>query len=107
MVSVLDKISGVSKACQSLFKVCSTFAQLARALVEARMNSAGSQSQTQDAIQAFNETESGFQFGLESFEGIFGANMIEQLTNYESYSYSSMLGNWTTDETGRPETARE
>lgn len=97
MVAVLEKISGVSSACQNLFKVCSTFARLARVLAEARMNSAGSQSQTQDALQAFNETDSMSQFGLDQFEGLFGANMVEQLTNHESYSFSSMLGSWTVD----------
>ncbi|KAL1870736.1 hypothetical protein Daus18300_005056 [Diaporthe australafricana] len=100
MVAILEKISGVSKACQNLFKVCSTFAGLARNVAEARMNSAGSQSQTQSALQAFNGTDSVCQFGLEPFEGLFGANMVEQLTNYESYSFSAMLGSWTVDETG-------
>lgn len=100
MVAVLDQISGVSSACQNLFKVCSTFARLARVLVEARMNSAGSQSQTQGALQAINEIDSVSQFVLEPFEGFFGANMVEQLTSHESYGFSSMLGSWTVDETG-------
>ncbi|WJG34608.1 uncharacterized protein FOBCDRAFT_213798 [Fusarium oxysporum Fo47] len=99
MVAVLERISGVSHACQTLFKVCSTFARLARALIEARMNSAASHSQARDALQAFTETHSVSQFGLEPFEGFFGVNMIEQLTNHESYSFASMLGSWTTDET--------
>lgn len=100
MVAVLEKVSGVSNACQNLFKVCSTFARLARVLAEGRRNSAGSQSQTQDMLQAFNEIDSVSQFVLEPFEGFFGANMVEQLTNHESYSFSSMLGSWTVDETG-------
>lgn len=104
MVAVLEKISGVSNACQNLFKVCSTFARLARTLAEARVNSVDSQSQTQDALQGFNEIDSG---GLEQFEGLFGASMIEQLTNYESFSFSSMLGSWTGDEIGRSGNAPE
>ncbi|KAM0209936.1 hypothetical protein ACHAQD_010956 [Fusarium lateritium] len=100
MVAVLEKISGVSNACQNLFKVCSTFACLARALNEARMNSAASHSQTKDALQALTETNPVSQFGLEPLEGLFGADMIEQLTNHESYSFSSMLGSWTIDGTG-------
>lgn len=97
MVAVLERISGVSNACQNLFKVCSTFARLARVLAEARINNAGSQSQTHDALQAFNETDSMSHIGLDPFEGFFGANMVEQLTNHESYSFSSMLGSWTDD----------
>lgn len=100
MVAVLEKVSGVSHACQDLFKVCSTFARLARVLAEARLNSAGSRNQTQDMLQAFNEIDSVSQFVLEPFESFFGANMVEQLTNHESYSFSSMLGSWTVDETG-------
>lgn len=69
------------------------------------MNSA--QSQTQDALQAFNETEAVFQSGLEPFEGLFGATMVEQLTNYESWSFSSMLGSWNVDGTGTLEKAPE
>lgn len=107
MVAVLEKISGVSNACQNLFKVCSTFARLARTLAEARMNNVDSQSQTQDALQGFTEIDSVSQFGLEQFEGLFGANMVEQLTNYESFSFSSMLGNWTGDEIGRSGNAPE
>lgn len=100
MVTVLERISGVSNACQSLFKVCSTFARLARVLAEARTNSAGSQSQTQDMLQAFSGMDSVSQFVMEPFDGFFGANIVEQLTNHESYSFSSMLGSWTVDETG-------
>ncbi|KAL6918811.1 hypothetical protein FSST1_002837 [Fusarium sambucinum] len=107
MVAVLEKISGVSNACQNLFKVCSAFARLARALVEDRMNNAPSHTQARDALQAFTETNSDFRFGLEPFEGFFGADMIEQLTNHESYNFSSMLGSWTVDETGTLETAPE
>lgn len=107
MVAVLENISGVSNACQNLFKVCSTFARLARILAEARVTSVDSQSQTQDALQGFNEINSAGQFGLEQFEGLFGANMIEQLTNYEPFSFSSMLGSWTVDETGRSGNAPE
>jgi hypothetical protein len=107
MVAVLEKISRVSNACQNLFKVCSTFARRARALIEARINSAASPSQAKDALQAFTEMHSVSQFGLEPFEGFFGANMIEQLTNHESDSFSSMLGSWTIDKIGTLEGAPE
>lgn len=100
MVAVLERISGVSNACQNLCKVCSTFARLARVLAEARMTSAGSQTKTQDAIQAFGEMDSVSQFVLEPFDGFFGADMVDQLTNHDSYSFSSILGTWAVDEAG-------
>lgn len=88
--------------------VCSTFARLARVLGEARTKTAGSQSPAQDALLAVSESDPIlFQGGLEQFEGLFGANMIEQLTNYESFSFSSMLDSWNGDETRRPGSSME
>lgn len=96
VVAVLEKISIVSNSCQDLFKVCSTFARLGRALV---MNDTRLEN-PEGGLQLSNDPNSGPQSGLETFEGIFGEGMLEQLSNYESYSFSTLLGNWTNDEMG-------
>ncbi|KAI8657127.1 Zn(2)-C6 fungal-type domain-containing protein [Fusarium keratoplasticum] len=96
VVAVLEKISIVSNSCQDLFKVCSTFARLGRALV---MNDARLEN-PEGGLQLSNDPNSGPQSGLETFEGIFGEGMLEQLSNYESYNFSALLGNWTNDEMG-------
>ncbi|KAF4988141.1 hypothetical protein FDECE_15171, partial [Fusarium decemcellulare] len=97
VVTVLERVSGVSNACQNLFKVCSTFARLGRALVEARLSSPGSHNQAEDALQLLNDPNPASQFGLETFEGLFGAGMLEQLTNHEAYSFSAMMDTWAND----------
>lgn len=96
VVAVLEKISIVSNSCQDLFKVCSTFARLGRALV---MNDARLEN-PEGGLQLSNDPNSGPQSGLETFEGIFGEGMLEQLSNYESYNFSALLGNWTNNEMG-------
>jgi hypothetical protein len=96
VVAVLEKVSIVSNSCQDLFKVCSTFARLGRALV---MNDTRLEN-PEGGLQLSNDADSGTQSGLETFEGIFGEGMLEQLSNYESYNFSALLGNWTNDEMG-------
>ncbi|RSL49833.1 hypothetical protein CEP54_012235 [Fusarium duplospermum] len=87
VVAVLEKISVVSSSCQDLFKVCSTFARLGRALV---MNDTRLENQ-EGALQPSNDPISGAPSGLETFEGMFGEGMLEQLSNYESYNFSALL----------------
>ncbi|RMJ17415.1 hypothetical protein CDV36_002906 [Fusarium kuroshium] len=96
VVAVLEKISVVSNGCQDLFKVCSTFARLGRALV---MNDTRLEN-PEGGLQLSNDPISGPPSGLETFEGIFGEGMLEQLSNYESYNFSALLGSWTNDEMG-------
>ncbi|WAO93409.1 Zn(2)-C6 fungal-type domain-containing protein [Fusarium falciforme] len=96
VVAALEKVSIVSHSCQDLFKACSTFARLGRALV---MNDTRLEN-PEGGLQLSNDLDSGTQSGLETFEGIFGEGMLEQLSNYESYNFSALLGNWTNDEMG-------
>lgn len=96
VVAVLQKVSVVSNSCQDLLKVCSTFARLGRALV---MNDTRLE-HPEGGLQLSNDPNPGPQSGLETFEGVFGEGMLEQLSNYESYNFSALLGSWTNDEMG-------
>ncbi|EEU38093.1 uncharacterized protein NECHADRAFT_84321 [Fusarium vanettenii 77-13-4] len=71
VVAVLQKVSVVSNSCQALFKVCSTFARLGRALVmdDTRLEN------PEGGLQLSNDPNPGPQSGPETFEGIFGEGM--------------------------------
>lgn len=98
VVESLQKVQQVSRSSESLYQICSTFAQIARGLVEARKSCVGMYNQQDDSLQFLhNNNDNTGQMSI--FEPDFLQDFLgaDSMTNHASYAEShDILDCWVT-----------
>ncbi|KAJ5115389.1 hypothetical protein NUU61_001148 [Penicillium alfredii] len=93
VVATLHHTRAVSSACERLYKVCETFARVARGLVEARKPGLGKYNQQEDSLQ-LEEMWKASGSDPDSSHDFLGVDMMDYLTYPEAQDISALLNSW-------------
>ena len=94
VVSSLERIQSVSRACERLYQICATFARLARGLMQTHTSHFGTYTDGDDTLRFFNDAGQTSIFDPESIQGVFGTETLDYLTAAEAGDMTSILGHW-------------
>lgn len=97
VVESLKHIAGVSRSSERLYKICSTFAKIARAFIEARRsNSVGTYNQQDDSLYFMNNPSQGPIIEPDDFRNFLVEDMADDDTFLAGQDMSAILDCWAT-----------